>query len=203
MTVKDSKLWKLNEIGENIPESVYCNIAEDDITIYENRFITSLINRMYEFLNRNIIKLNNEIISLDSLVGKTNKVISNLDILKSRNEKNSGFILKNVLTDSDDPMLDVIQKMTFVKKQIVQIMNTYFYRRCMKAAPLALADVVQTDILINDTNYRYCYTYSRKILNMSAAETETVIKNFNLCKLRSHLSFKHFYKKRVQNIRIG
>lgn len=176
MTVRDSKLWKLNEIGENVPESVYANIAEDDITIYENRFITSLINRMYEILSRNILKLYNEIISLDLLVGKTNKVVSNLDVFNSKNEKDIDFILKDVLTKSDDPMLDVLQRMILVKKRIIQIMGTFFYRRCMKAAPLALANVMQTNILIHEASYRYCYMYSRKILNMNALNTESVIK---------------------------
>lgn len=175
MTVKDSKLWHINEIGEELPEFVYANIPEDDVTIYENRFITSLINKMYELISRNILKLYNEIISLDALLGKTNKVLDNFDILDDKCD-DINLVLKDVLTSSEDPMIAVLQKMIYIKKRIVQVMGTVFYRKCMKATPLALANVMQTNVLIHDADYRFCYIYSRKVLNFNVVVPEKVIK---------------------------
>ena len=82
MTVKDSRLWKKKD-NEFSPEYIYANVYEDELPIYENRFITLLINKMYLFVSFQLAKLYEKTGELSSFVDKDNIALGDMEAIKS------------------------------------------------------------------------------------------------------------------------
>ena len=189
MTARDSKLWKMQD-AEYIPEYVYANISEDEIAIYENRFIVTLMNTMYAYIDRNLQNLYKKIKKLDTLVAYGTINLGNTDEIHSCTQMNEEVLVNCIsageassnrpnviplLTAKDNPIIDTLKRTIVLQKKLHQLMDTHFYKVCAKAKPLAHTAIFPTNILNQDPEYSFCYNYYKQIMATHNTESKGFI----------------------------
>ena len=122
-TIKDEKLWKVN--GNSIrPEYVHAYVQEDNLAIYENRFISFLIDTLFNVANEklgslcdNIKNINSEMKSAFPLSeGNDYSVNDYVDFL----DYNNGL---PVLLSSTDITVKIISSLVKSKKILASLKN--------------------------------------------------------------------------------
>ena len=134
-TLKESNLWKRHGV-KMIPEEIYYHQHEDELKIYENRFIVLLIN----LLDRELAKFNSF-------------YFTRLPTIDSMSGADSGAIGENVM------LIDRLRrKMSFIK-------NTYFYKFISKEKPIS-PKIQPTNILLKDRLYKFCFKFYRNFVKV-------------------------------------
>ncbi len=129
-TIKDSSLWKKHNI-RMIPEEVYYYQHEDELKIYENRFIVFLVGLIDKELAR-----------------FSNFYLSRLPSLAHASELDDGQI--------GDTVLEIDR----LRRKISFIKNTHFYKVISKEKPIS-HKIVPTNILLKDRLYQFCFKFYR------------------------------------------
>ncbi len=144
-TIKDGKLWKKHDI-RMIPEEVYYYQHEDELRIYENRFIGFLI----DLIDRELAKF-------------STFYLSRLPTLTVLDETLDSKQIGEVIVEIDR----LRRKTQFIK-------NTYFYKEVSKGKPIS-SKVQPTNILLKNRLYRFCFKFYRSVAryeDVSAAKRD-------------------------------
>lgn len=170
MTVQEPRFWKKKNGGDISPEYVFANVYEDELPIYENRFLCLLINKMYVFISLKLSQLYEKTSALDDFVDKNEISISDVDAIKS-----SAYFYKDddgsigfddslpLLTPTDNKVREYIEKLTDIKISLNKIRKTPFYNICMKAKKMLDTEVKPTNVLTMHPDYRICYEFYRQL----------------------------------------
>lgn len=134
-TIRDSTLWKEDDTLDMIPQYVYYYQHIDELRIYENIFIVSLI----KLIEQEIKKYNAFYVS---------NLITYVD--------------QDKLSNEDDMAVKAIHKIRKLSNRIKHIKNTYFYKEVSKANT-NLGNIHPTNILLKDRLYNYCFKFYKKI----------------------------------------
>ncbi len=132
-TIKDGRLWKKHDI-RMIPEEVYYYQHEDELRIYENRFIGFLI----DLIDRELARF-------------SSFYLSRLPTLVSFNETLDSKQIGAVIVEIDR----LRRKTQFIK-------NTHFYREVSKGKPIS-PKIQPTNILLKDRLYRFCFKFYKSV----------------------------------------
>ena len=132
-TLKDGKLWKKHDI-RMIPEEIYYYQHEDELRIYENRFIGFLV----DVIDRELAKF-------------STFYLSRLPTLTTFDEELDSKQIGEVIVEIDR----LRRKTQFIK-------NTYFYKEVSRGKPIS-AKIQPTNILLKDRLYRFCFRFYRSI----------------------------------------
>lgn len=134
-TLKESNLWKRHGV-RMIPEEIYYHQHEDELKIYENRFIVLLIN----LLDRELAKF-------------YSFYFTRLPTYDSMSDIDGGAVGENVM------LIDRLRrKMSFIK-------NTYFYKFISKEKPIS-PKIQPTNILLKDRLYKFCFKFYRNFVKV-------------------------------------
>lgn len=133
--LRDTKLWKQHGISM-IPEEVHYHQQIDELRIYENRFLTMLI----DLLAREMDKYSAFYTSKLPTVGVNNSRLKSGDIGK------------------------ILMTVDNISRRIRYIKSTYFYKEVSKGKPLS-GRIRPTNILTKDRLYRVCYTFYLKFVS--------------------------------------
>ena len=132
-TLKDGRLWKKHGI-RMIPEEIHYYQHEDELRIYENRFIGFLV----DVIDRELAKFSAFYLSRLPTLTATD------DTLDS-NEIGAAIV-----------EIDRLRRKTqFIK-------NTHFYKEVSRGKPIS-AKIQPTNILLKDRLYRFCFKFYRSI----------------------------------------
>ncbi len=179
-TVKDEKLWRVNGNGLK-PEYVHAYVQEDNLAIYENRFICFLIDVIYNSVTEkigslcaNLKNLNSEMSSSSLFAGKTE--FSPESYVKFADSKDG----MPVLVTSNDISVNVISSLVKSKKLLEALKNDPVYLACKKAGKFNGEQTKNTNIFENDANYNYCYNFFMNYFNkdVSFGTYEQMYRNF-------------------------
>ncbi len=156
-TYTDHKLWKVKDDAIE-PEFVHAFVNEDNLAIYENRFISYLIDLLYSQVSKRLESLLQSIGTLNKLAG--------LEALEA------GFGLKNyinilddnngltpVIAESDSAEVRTLNLLIKCKKQLSFLMQTEFYIACKKTSKFVPEGLKPTNILMMDKRYNYCFLF--------------------------------------------
>ncbi len=154
---KDSSLWKVNSNGEMAPESVHTFVYEDDYTIYENRFLTALIDELYGMITRKINAIQASLTTLNSKVTEQKSALGlpNFEYIDLADQE--GGI--PVILATKDARVGVIEALVRNKKKLQVLMNSNVYKSCKKKGEFVLHRTNPTNILMQDKNYHVCYDF--------------------------------------------
>lgn len=144
-TIKDGRLWKKHDI-RMIPEEVYHYQHEDELRIYENRFIGFLI----DLIDRELAKF-------------STFYLSRLPTLSSFDEALDSKQIGSVIVEIDR----LRRKTQFIK-------NTHFYKEVSKGKPIS-SKIQPTNILLKDRLYRFCFKFYKSVVryeDISAAKQD-------------------------------
>lgn len=130
----DSKLWKRHG-ARMVPEEVHYHQQIDELRIYENRFITFLV----DALDR-------------ELAGYSAFYLTKLPTMRDGAEElNSGEVG------------DIILAVDRLRRKIQYIKNTQFYKVVSEGKPLT-GKIQPTNILTKDRLYRHCFKFYRSFI---------------------------------------
>ncbi len=132
--LRDSKLWKRRG-ARMVPEEVHYHQQIDELRIYENRFITFLV----DALDR-------------ELAGYSAFYLTKLPTMREdTDELNSGDVG------------DIILTVERLRRKIQFIKNTRFYKVVSEGKPLT-GKIQPTNILTKDRLYRHCFKFYRSFI---------------------------------------
>src|SRR5574344_236491 len=142
--------------GTVMPSKILSNEFEEDIAIYENRFVFSLINFLSQFIEKrygliceNASNKDITTLSLSSKfsVGKAD-VFTNLDMKLSVPSKNENLIDKN------QQLIETLEK---IRTRILAIKGSEFYQSLKNAKPV-LPPIQKTNIILMHKDYKAAYS---------------------------------------------
>ncbi|MBO4963135.1 MAG: hypothetical protein J6C97_05085, partial [Clostridia bacterium] len=169
MTAKDSRLWKKKD-NEFSPEYIYANVYEDELPIYENRFVTLLINKMYLFVSMQLLKLYEKTGALSGYVDKDTIALGDVEAIKSSSyfyKEDDEYVFNDslpLLTPTGNAVKKYIERLTELRIAINKVKKSDFYIICNKARHLSDQEVHPTNVLIMHPDYRICYDFYKKLI---------------------------------------
>lgn len=146
-TMRDPKLWKDDGL-RMIPEYVYYYQNIDEICIYENIFIVTLI----KLIEAELVKYSDFYVSLIETYDGQDR------LLTAGNNVNIAF-----------------NKIKRVHRKLKYIKNTRFFIEISRRSSM-LKTVHPTNILLKDRLYNYCYKFYRSMIGYS--DKQTLLKDF-------------------------
>ncbi len=145
---RDSSLWKRRQT-RMIPEEIYYFQHTDELAIYENKFIVTLIN----LLDRELLKYKRFYAEeLPLITGDETELVA----------------------DRVTTALVLVDKLV---KRIAFLKETYFYKIISASKPLS-GKIKPTNILIKDGKYRICYRFYNDFIRYGADEAQNDLVSF-------------------------
>ncbi len=156
-TIKDEKLWRVR--GSQVkPEYVHAYVNEENLAIYENRFICFLVDTLQfacsqkiSALCKNLTTVNNTVCPLDN--AQDNFSFSDYDNFVN----NNGDI--PVLLTTREPVVSVISSLIKSRNALEILKNDKLYIACKKAGSFDGKNTKNTNIFENESNYNFCYNF--------------------------------------------
>ena len=144
---------EITKEGDVIPSKVLTTFAEEELAIYENRFIKSLVRRIEMFLERRyeVMKVSLESFATDRLnvsnefLMSGQKVTVNLDIQ-----------IKSDLTTNIEATKAQYERLLNVREMIQGLKGTEFMRALAKARDV-LPPIMKTNIILHNPDFKLCY----------------------------------------------
>lgn len=171
-----------------IPKRILTTQAEIEYAIYENRFIKTLVDRLFDFVNRryDIVKHNVE--------NYSNRYFN----MKSEFEMRGSFIDLTIDMKMKDPLLDdaqakanteLLNRIQNLLKLVNGIRVSPFMEGLKNAKPVQ-APIMQTSILLKNIDYKNCYHLWLYLDRYNLLNFDVEVKEKNL-------SFDRYYLRNV------
>lgn len=143
----------INEQNEVIPSKILSTYAEDNIGIYENRFIKSLINRVIAFLDTRLKLMdeNLESISADEIRYKNNIKLSHRKIDLEMNIK-----ISNEILDETQKARELFDKTKNALDKYRALKGTGLYQAVAKLKDV-VPPIMKTNIILHNPDFKIAY----------------------------------------------
>lgn len=143
----------INEQNEVIPSKILSTYAEDNIGIYENRFIKSLINRVIVFLDTRLELMdeNLESISADEIRYKNNIKLSHRKIDLEMNIK-----ISNEILDETQKARELFNKTKNALDKYRALKGTGLYQAVAKFKDV-VPPIMKTNIILHNPDFKIAY----------------------------------------------
>lgn len=143
----------INEQNEVIPSKILSTYAEDNIGIYENRFIKSLINRVIVFLDTRLKLMdeNLESISADEIRYKNNIKLSHRKIDLEMNIK-----IFNDILDETQKARELFDKTKNALDKYRALKGTGLYQAVAKLKDV-VPPIMKTNIILHNPDFKIAY----------------------------------------------
>lgn len=143
----------INEQNEVIPSKILSTYAEDNIGIYENRFIKSLINRVIVFLDTRLKLMdeNLESISADEIRYKNNIKLSHRKIDLEMNIK-----ISNEILDETQKARELFDKTKNALDKYWALKGTGLYQAVAKLKDV-VPPIMKTNIILHNPDFKIAY----------------------------------------------
>ncbi|MDY0276557.1 MAG: hypothetical protein RBQ97_00580 [Acholeplasma sp.] len=148
----------IKEVSEEkgvVPKKILTNYSEVDYTIYENRFVMSLIDRLFVFVRNRYDLIKQNIESFE-------KRKFNLESTFPVNKTNVDLKIDMVFTDEIDGKSineynrRLLDRVTYLNKIVTSLKASPFMEQ-MKNQKKVMPPIMKTNILMKDINYKNAY----------------------------------------------
>ncbi len=155
LAAHSENIKSINRRGEVIPSKVMTTYNESDFGTYENRFIKTLVDKLYIFIEKRY----------DLIVKKLHTEYVNFLNIKSQAEWNNANIefdvtLKINQNLSEDEVdrknQELFDRMTHIRTNITNFKMSNFMND-MKQFPPVSPPIMKTNIIIKNSDFRTCY----------------------------------------------
>jgi len=136
-----------------IPSKVLTTFSEDELAIYENRFIKSLVKRLEKFVERRyeVMKVSLESFETEKLDVKNTFMISGQEVTIDLDIQ-----IKNDLTADVETTKEQFNRLLQVRQDIAGLKGTEFMRALAKAKDV-LPPIMKTNIILHNPDFKLCY----------------------------------------------
>ena len=169
---KKDSYWDRLGSGEIIPKKFTTSINERDICIYENKFVVFVIDMMLEYVTQNVMRMRKNLRNASQQFAKEQFNYKDVeDILDLANfETFKHKKTKRIKMWSNIPLLtsnhsDTIKNLDILeslKKDLLRISFTPFYRTVKKSGQITAERVYSTNLLLGDHHYSEIYNFYLK-----------------------------------------
>lgn len=144
---------EITKEGDVIPSKVLTTFAEEELAIYENRFIKSLVKRIEMFLERRYEVMK---VSLESF--ETQKLNVNNEFLISGQKVTVSIdvAVKNDLTVNAETTKEQYNRLLYIREMIQGLKGTEFMRALAKARDV-VPPIMKTNIIMHNPDFKLCY----------------------------------------------
>ena len=154
-TYKDEKLWKV-KTGEVAPEFIHTYVHEDNLAIYENCFVTFLLDYLMDVITRKLGALCEDIQTFNRKIDAASDVNAYSTDVYVKYTENVEEI--PVLASLDDPETNVISSLIKSRSVLTSLKTYEIYKACKKVGFNA-ESLYPTNMLLKDADYNYCYVF--------------------------------------------
>jgi hypothetical protein len=144
---------EITKEGDVIPSKVLNTYAEEELAIYENRFIKSLVKRLEMFLERRYEVMK---ISLESF--ETERLSVQNEFLMSGQTVTVGIdvAIKNDLTTNVETTKEQYNRLLYIREMVQALKGTDFMRALAKARDVH-PPIMKTNIIMHNPDFKLCY----------------------------------------------
>ena len=144
---------EITKEGDVIPSKVLTTFAEEELAIYENRFLKSLVKRIEMFLERRYEVMK---ISIESLETQKLSVANEFLMSGQQVNVNLDISITNKLDTEVKTTKEQYNRLLYVKEMIHGLYGTEFMRGMAKAKDV-LPPIMKTNIILHNPDFRMCY----------------------------------------------
>lgn len=144
---------EITKDGDVIPSKVQTTFAEEELAIYENRFIKSLVKRIEMFLERRYEVMK---VSLESF--ETERLNVQNEFLMSGQKVTVGLDIqiKNDLSVNVETTKEQYNRLLYIRELIQSLKGTEFMRALAKARDV-VPPIMKTNIIMHNPDFKLCY----------------------------------------------
>ena len=144
---------EIKKNGDVIPSKVLTTYTEEELAIYENRFIKSLVRRCEIFLERRyeVMKRSLESFETEKLEVKNEFKMSGQEVTVEVN-----VAIKNDLTTNVETTKEQFDRLCRIREMIQGLKGTEFMRALAKARDV-LPPIMKTNIILHNPDFKLCY----------------------------------------------
>ena len=158
-TMRDPKLFTVeNDIC--FPKKLYSYEYDDNVDIYENRFVASLLVALKKEIN-------------DSYIRRSNDSLTFLKAGVSYGRYGTYQILDKYALDSKLDKEDDDRETREILNIINALLSRDFFR---KVKLISLQDIIVTNTFIGDEDYAFCYSFYKRGVSRSKDYKESIVK---------------------------
>lgn len=143
----------INEQNEVIPSKILSTYAEDNIGIYENRFIKSLINRVIVFLDTRL-KLMDE--NLESISADEIRYKNNIKLLHRKIDLEMNIKISNEILDETQKARELFDKTKNALDKYRALKGTGLYQAVAKLKDV-VPPIMKTNIILHNPDFKIAY----------------------------------------------
>ena len=144
---------EITKEGDVIPSKVLTTYAEEELAIYENRFIKSLVKRMEMFLEKRFEVMK---VSLESFITERLNVSNEFLMSGQKVTMNLDIAIKNDLTTNVEATKEQFNRLCYVRELVQGLKGTEFMRALAKAREV-LPPIMKTNIILHNPDFKLCY----------------------------------------------
>ncbi len=144
---------EITKEGDVIPSKILTTYAEEELAIYENRFIKSLVKRMEMFLERRYEVMK---VSLESFETQKFNVSNDFLLSGQKVTVNLDIQIKNDLTTNVQATKEQYNRLLYVRELVQGLKGTEFMRALAKARDV-LPPIMKTNILMHNPDFKLAY----------------------------------------------
>ena len=146
---------RVDEDGMVVPTRILTGLSDDNIALYENIFVKSLIINLTTFFDRRFSELLDDVdfSSLTLLKNKTNFHVKNSRV---DFEMKLDIVTDNFNKDDLMKMDDILRRVAWIKRTLGRVYSSQFMRTLADCRPIVGA-IKRTNIITKEPNYNICY----------------------------------------------
>ena len=155
LTTHSQFVQNIDKNGDVMPKKLLTFEMDEDIAIYENRFICALVTRLILFVERRFKDLEGKMRNFE----QTNVCVqSTFEYGKSRFKCNLNLQVEEPPEDEDSAKRnqDLFDRIALIRRRLRVIQATDFMKKLSKAKPVR-PPIQKTNLLMKNVDYNNCY----------------------------------------------
>lgn len=144
---------EIKDSGDVIPGKVLTTYAEEELAIYENRFIKSLVKRIEIFLERRYEVMK---VSLESIENHHLNVQNEFLVSGQTVQVELDISVKNSFSKDLEGTKAQYQRLVYVRELIQGLKGTEFMRELAKAKDI-FPPIMKTNVILHNPDFKMCY----------------------------------------------
>lgn len=140
--------------GDVIPKKILTNYAEQEYAIYENRFVKTLIDRLFVFVNNRLSVIEDNVESFSKNHANITSAfkIKNADV----NVNIDVVVRKKVNNQNERNNMGLLKRVEKLSHMIVSFKNSSLYKNLVNA-PKVNPPIMQTNMIMKNPDFKNCY----------------------------------------------
>ncbi len=146
---------RVDEEGMVVPTRILTGLSDDNIALYENIFVKSLIMNLVTFFDRRFSEFLDDV-DFSSLTSLKNKTSFNVKNSRVDFEMKFDVVTDNFNKDDIMKMDEILRRVSWIKRTLGRVYSSQFMRTLADCRPIVGA-IKRTNIITKEPNYNICY----------------------------------------------